>query len=270
MTRTRRPLDTTNSDFSLFDQEEAMIAEGEQMIRKLEEVSDGVRSLMRAYRQGYREQRRLVRLSDRMQDELRRLNQRLEAEVRAREALTRRLEALAAVDELTGAATRRHFMEVAGTLSQRWQQDGISSGVMMADIDQFKTINDRFGHAAGDEALRLFVGRLSEALRETDVVGRLGGEEFAVLLPDIDAGELDQIAERLRSTIAAIRLPWKEDEIRLTASFGVARFSAPGDDIDRVLSRADKALYAAKRAGRNRVATSDAGGGDGEGDSAGI
>jgi diguanylate cyclase (GGDEF)-like protein len=141
---------------------------------------------------------------------------------------------------------------------------------MMADIDQFKTINDRFGHAAGDEALRLFVGRLSEALRETDVVGRLGGEEFAVLLPDIDAGELDQIAERLRSTIAAIRLPWKEDEIRLTASFGVARFSAPGDDIDRVLSRADKALYAAKRAGRNRVATSDAGGGDGEGDSAGI
>ncbi|KYO51434.1 diguanylate cyclase [Tistrella mobilis] len=251
------PEPATTGDFSLFDQEEAMIAQSEEMLRKLEEVSDGVRTLMRAYRQGYREQRRLVRLSDRMQEELRRLNQRLEAEVRTREALAHRLEALAAVDELTGAATRRHFMDVAAHLADQWRHEGRSSGVIMADLDRFKTINDRFGHAAGDEALRLFVGRMSETLREDDLVGRLGGEEFAVLLPGIGAAELDEVAERLRATTAAIRMPWKGDEIRLTASFGLARFSAPGDDIDRVLSRADKALYAAKRSGRNRVATND-------------
>ena len=240
-------------DFSLFAEEEAAIAEGERMLVKLEEVAEGVRSLMRAYRRSDREQRRLVRLSDRVQDELRSLNARLEAEVKAREALAVQLELLAATDELTGAASRRRFMEVAGHYGLLWTRQRDPMSVVMVDLDHFKEINDQFGHAAGDQVLREFVDCVGDLLRESDLVGRLGGEEFAILLPGAGLDEAVMTAERLRAVVEMLRVDWNGSQVEVTASFGVAAFELPDDTLDQVLSRADRALYNAKSGGRNRI-----------------
>lgn len=242
-----------SSDFSLFAQEEAVIAGAEQMLLKLEEVADGVRALAQAYNQGYREQQRLVRLSDRMQDELRGLNAKLEAEVAAREELAGKLTELASTDSLTGAATRRRLSELAEHERRRCFRESKPLSLVATDIDRFKAINDGFGHAAGDAALVEFVARLRREIRDSDVIGRMGGEEFAVLLPDSDLGHSMQVAERLRAAIANTPIPWEGVELPLTSSFGVAQLSGPDDTIDALLSRADRALYDAKRAGRNLV-----------------
>jgi len=242
-----------SSDFSLFAQEEAVIAGAEQMLLKLEEVADGVRALAQAYNQGYREQQRLVRLSDRMQDELRGLNAKLEAEVAAREELAGKLTELASTDSLTGAATRRRLSELAEHERRRCFRESKPLSLVVTDIDRFKAINDGFGHAAGDAALVEFVARLRREIRDSDVIGRMGGEEFAVLLPDSDLGHSMQVAERLRAAIANTPIPWEGVELTLTSSFGVAQLSGPDDTFDALLSRADRALYGAKRAGRNLV-----------------
>ena len=244
------------ADFSLFAQEEAVLAQAEQMLGKLDEVADGVRALARAYRQSYHEQQRLVRLSDRMQEELRGLNAKLEAEVAAREELAGRLTELASTDSLTGAATRRRFSELAEHERRRCHREGKPLGLVITDIDGFKAINDRHGHAAGDAALRDFVDRLRRELRDSDVVARMGGEEFAILLPDSDIAHSETVAERLRSAIASEPVLWNGTEIRMTSSFGVAQLNGPDDSLDAALSRADRGLYAAKRAGRNRVMSS--------------
>lgn len=241
------------SDFSLFAQEEAVIARTEQMLAKLEDVAEGVRSLAQAYNQGYREQQRLVRLSDRMQEELRSLNAKLAAEVAAREELAGRLSELASTDSLTGAATRRRLTETAEHERRRSARDGRPLGLVVTDIDRFKAINDSFGHAAGDAALVEFVARLRRELRDSDVIGRMGGEEFAILLPDSDLSHSTRVAERLRAAIAGTPIRWEGLDLALTASFGVAQLNGPGDSLDAVFSRADKALYDAKRGGRNLV-----------------
>lgn len=252
MSTPKRPR-TEPSDFSLFAEEEAVIARADQMLAKLEEVAQGVRDLARAYNQGYREQQRLVRLSDRMQDELRSLNAKLEAEIAAREELAGKLTELASTDSLTGAATRRRLTEMAEHERRRCHRDGKPLSLIVTDIDNFKAINDRHGHAAGDAALQAFVDRLRGELRESDVVGRMGGEEFAIVLPDSDLAHSAQVAERLRNVAAATPVLWHGTPIELTASFGVAQLNGPADSLDAVLSRADKGLYEAKRAGRNRV-----------------
>lgn len=240
-------------DFSLFAQEEAVIARAEQMLAKLEEVADGVRALAQAYNQGYREQQRLVRLSDRMQDELRSLNAKLAAEVAAREELAGQLTELASTDSLTGAATRRRLTELAEHERRRCHREGKPLSLVVTDIDRFKAINDGFGHAAGDAALVEFVARLRRELRESDVVGRMGGEEFAVLLPDSDLEQSVRVAERLRAAIAGSPIRWEGVQLALTSSFGVAQLAGPDDTLDALFSRADNALYGAKRAGRDRV-----------------
>lgn len=241
------------SDFSLFAHEEAVIAQAEQMLLKLEEVADGVRALAQAYNQGYREQQRLVRLSDRMQDELRNLNAKLQAEVAAREELAGKLTELASTDSLTGSATRRRLTELAEHERRRCFRDSKPLSLVVTDIDRFKAINDSFGHAAGDAALVEFVARLRRELRDSDVVGRMGGEEFAILLPDSDLGHSERVAERLRAAIAGTPIRWQGLDLALTSSFGVAQLGGTDDTLDALFSRADKALYSAKRAGRNRV-----------------
>jgi len=247
------PSPTASADFSLFAQEEAVIEQAEEIIGKLEDVGEGVRALARAYRQSYRETQRLVRLSDRMQDELRRLNAKLETEVAAREDLAGRLAELAATDDLTGALTRRRLTELIEHERRRCGREGKPLSLTMVDIDHFKRINDRFGHAAGDFALKEFVARLRHELRDSDAIGRMGGEEFAILLPESGLRQSEAVAERLRVAVSARPIHWMEHTFTLTATFGVAEMSGPDDTIDSVLSRADKALYAGKRAGRDRI-----------------
>jgi len=165
---------------------------------------------------------------------------------------TLRLRALAMTDELTDLPNRR---AVLGLLAQLLRRSATATSILIMDIDHFKSINDRHGHLIGDETLRAITANLREAVAEPAVFGRLGGEEFAVVLP---ATELDQaiaMAERLRDRVLRIDLSRWLGERRVTVSIGVATSVPTRDSISVMLRRADAALYAAKDAGRNCVRT---------------
>jgi diguanylate cyclase (GGDEF)-like protein len=168
------------------------------------------------------------------------------AEHRGREVELRRL---AATDGLTGALNRGEFLASA----QREIDAGLDVAVLMFDVDHFKHINDRFGHAAGDAALRHLVATLRKDTRQVDLLGRLGGEEFAILMPVVSRYAAENTAERLRSRIAETPLAYSDRLIEMTVSVGVALRQVSDRTIDQLTARADAALYQAKDAGRNRV-----------------
>lgn len=159
----------------------------------------------------------------------------------------------ASKDELTGLYNRRAFFELGKQLfkqAKRYQQ---RISVMMIDIDHFKNINDNHGHAVGDTVLKAFGGLLQNSVREADILARIGGEEFAVILPQTGIEEASNLAERIRERIEAEVLKHDALQIKITASFGIASCMAESDDLDRMLTKADDALYIAKKKGRNQV-----------------
>jgi|GEM_PF-1959703 len=166
------------------------------------------------------------------------------------------LRALAITDGLTGAYNRRHFMYEASTEVPRAKRYGHPLSVLMIDLDLFKKINDVFGHAGGDEVLRRFVTTVGEILRGPDVLGRIGGEEFALMLPETDLTGAIALAERIRSDIQDLNIRWDKRTIKVTASIGVAMLQKDDTDIHDIMAKADKALYTAKAEGRNRVMVS--------------
>lgn len=159
----------------------------------------------------------------------------------------RRLTTLATTDPLTGAFNRRHFENRVDAEVARAQRDGKPLSLMIFDIDHFKKVNDRFGHRVGDEVLVELTQLAQEHARDNDVLARWGGEEFIMLLPDCDALEAHQAAEKLRQTISNHHF----DVVgQLTCSFGVAQ-ALPGEPLQTWVNRADAALYGAKDTGRN-------------------
>ena len=164
----------------------------------------------------------------------------------------RYMHALAMTDELTGAPNRRAVLTRLEALLQRGEAPACS--ILLIDIDHFKSINDRHGHPAGDETLRLLTIKLSAELAEPAFLGRLGGEEFIVVLPDTDVHAAYRIADQIRAKIPSIDLAPSLGERRITVSIGVTTASA-ADTLATVLRRADVALYEAKHAGRNCVRT---------------
>lgn len=169
-------------------------------------------------------------------------------------AMQRDLERLATTDALTGALNRRRFLERGAEEFIRSRRYERPLSVVMLDIDHFKRVNDTHGHATGDEAIRMTVRCCKSSLRSCDIIGRLGGEEFAVVLPETPPVNAFAAAQRLRVLIASSVLPVEPaGELRLTVSLGLAWIGAPDRDVEQLLARADTALYRAKNAGRNRV-----------------
>ena len=165
------------------------------------------------------------------------------------------LRRIAQTDHLTGAATRRGFtLELEKTLS-RFKRSGHPTALIMLDIDHFKHVNDTYGHPAGDLVLRTISAELTAQLRQSDTLGRLGGEEFGILLQDIDAAKVLETAERLRLHLESTSVP-HEPRIHITASFGVTVLDQEIDSVLTWLALADSALYEAKGAGRNRCCLS--------------
>lgn len=156
-------------------------------------------------------------------------------------------------DGLTGLPNRAALQERLTLLHRSASTLGKCYGLLLLDLDHFKVINDRFGHAAGDHALAAAGRRIAEQVRDRDMVGRWGGEEFLCLLPEVDRAKAEEIAERVRAGVAATPVEHEERQIRITASIGAVAFPADGDDPDTLLAKADSALYEAKRAGRNQV-----------------
>jgi diguanylate cyclase (GGDEF)-like protein len=164
---------------------------------------------------------------------------------------TRRMHALAMTDELTGVPNRRALLTRLAPLVEG--PSGRTHAMLITDIDHFKSINDQHGHPEGDEALKLVAARLRAEVHEPAFIGRLGGEEFAVVVPDSDAESARQLAERFRESVMTIDTRrWLADR-RLTVSIGLTISKSGGDTPSHMLQRADAALYEAKRSGRNCV-----------------
>jgi diguanylate cyclase (GGDEF)-like protein len=163
-----------------------------------------------------------------------------------RQAARHRIEAM--TDPLTGLLNRRAVFDLYGH-----RIFSASMAVIVFDVDRFKSVNDQYGHAAGDLVLKLFSKELSANLRSSDAVARMGGEEFAIVLDDIAPSRAEQIAERVRDAFGSRDLMVDDRMLKCTVSAGIAFGSGEGMAFDSVLRDADKALYAAKRGGRNRV-----------------
>ncbi len=181
-------------------------------------------------------------------------NQELAARVSEIESLNEQLRERAIRDPLTGLHNRRYFAETAGRDAARAARAGEPLAILALDIDHFKTVNDGFGHAAGDLVLRVLAEILTAGVRDSDLVCRYGGEEFVVLLPGASMAVAAERAEAVRAEFAATPVdPGDGTAIRSTLSVGVAVFRGESDSIEAALGRADAALYEAKREGRNRV-----------------
>jgi diguanylate cyclase (GGDEF)-like protein len=162
----------------------------------------------------------------------------------------------ASIDSLTGAFARSRFFELAAHEFERWRRYRHPLAVMMIDVDDFKQFNDAFGHGFGDRVLQAVVKAIKTQLRRSDILGRYGGDEFAVALPDSTLQAARETAERLRRAVNGLRLPVSGDgdDARISISIGVAESDSDEcTNIEHVLKRADRALYAAKHAGRNQV-----------------
>jgi diguanylate cyclase (GGDEF)-like protein/PAS domain S-box-containing protein len=178
----------------------------------------------------------------------------IKQDISERKRLEAELRHHASTDALTGLANRRHFLAILEQEAARQNRfDEPSAALLMFDLDHFKQINDNHGHAAGDAVLRRFAELLQGGLRKTDRAGRLGGEEFAILLIGADRQAALDFAERLRQQVAAEEIAFETRTLRVTVSVGVTWLSASDASVDTALARADAALYQAKANGRNRV-----------------
>ena len=181
--------------------------------------------------------------------------EKLEREVERRIQLEAELRYLSNYDALSGMPNRRYFFEQADSELGRCRRHARTLSLILLDLDDFKSINDTRGHAAGDAVIRAVGDFCARTLREYDFAARIGGEEFTVLLPETDLDGASIIAERLRCELETIAIVEGEDSIYVTASFGVTEVYPETDSVETFLARADRALYSAKRSGRNRVRT---------------
>ena len=167
-----------------------------------------------------------------------------------RKASELELRRLAETDPLTGAYNRRSFLRLA---ARALAEDGDSTAFAMLDIDHFKCVNDRFGHMGGDQALQAFVSCVRRNLRPGDLFGRLGGEEFGILLRNVPHERASDLLDRLRRMVASQVVTFNDREIAFTVSIGLAMANAKSDRVEDLMARADAALYSAKASGRNTI-----------------
>ena len=191
----------------------------------------------------------LVMAKNRLED----ANAKLLAKAEELETAKQEAELLARTDALTGLNNRRSFFEKAQAneeIAKRYKQP---YSVIMMDIDHFKSINDTFGHTIGDEALKAVADVLRTVNRTSDITGRIGGEEFAIVLPQTGQDKAMILAERLRIRISEVTVETDQGPLTFTSSFGVSDSTESFADFDEVMARADEALYLAKEQGRNQV-----------------
>ncbi|KRC84871.1 diguanylate cyclase [Achromobacter sp. Root83] len=222
---------------------------GEQMtrIQRVTQLSDAYQTMAHERELGLCDQfdrqlrrlTRIARISDHYQNMMRDLN--------------RALEETSSRDPLTGLLNRRALMEMIKQEVQRASRSGDSFVVAMLDVDHFKAVNDRHGHETGDRALVELAGVLVESLRDYDLCGRWGGEEFLVLLPNTQPDAAQAVMDRLVGDVRGLAVAAGGDVLRLTVSIGMA-YHHLGETFSETLSRADQALYLAKQDGRDRVA----------------
>ena len=184
---------------------------------------------------------------------LNRANRRLQEELEAKKVLEKKLKYQASTDPLTGIMNRRAFMDIFDKEMKNARLRKINLSCLIIDIDHFKKVNDSYGHHIGDKVIRIIAEKMAQHTRSMDKIGRIGGEEFAILMPNTEARTAYQIADRLRGYIEKDELTFENKTIKITVSIGLTHRKDGEADTQIVLQRADSALYEAKRNGRNRV-----------------
>jgi diguanylate cyclase (GGDEF)-like protein len=267
----------SEEDFDLFDHEGRVLRRAASFLDDHPGDAEGLRGiaqdLIQAFQQSAREQRRLMRAGDRQQEQLRLvsrelreksilleeqarhlriLNTDLAHEVEARKTLEVELRILATTDPLTGVYNRRRFLELGEYERLREIRNRRGLSLLALDIDHFKKVNDTYGHGVGDETLVRFVQACSSCLRAMDTLGRTGGEEFAVLLPETALANAREVAERMRAEVAECLINVDQGTFQITVSIGLAQLQED-ESFEALMARADLQLYEAKRAGRDRV-----------------
>jgi len=241
--------DPAHADNPLRDALSGLYRHSEQQRGRLERlvrISDGYHLLERAsneslaqrYDKQLRRIEKIARISDRYQNSLREMSEAL------KEAALR--------DPLTGLGNRRFLIERIKEENQRCARGGGGYTLALGDVDRFKMINDRYGHEIGDQTLCEIAACIRRALREYDLCGRWGGEEFLIVLPETRITDAAQVVERVRAEIERIALPTVREPLAVTASFGLTEYRS-GENLSDTVNRADVALYRAKAAGRNRI-----------------
>lgn len=182
----------------------------------------------------------------------------IERDLTEHKMLQSRLEILASTDALTGLPNRQAIISKAETEFASARRYNRPLSIVMVDVDHFKSINDQHGHATGDQVLRDVATICQDVLRGSDVIGRIGGEEFVLLLPEAEQKSAEHIAERMRARLAGTKILLQNLELNVTASFGVATIGKKDITMQDVLDRADEAMYHAKHGGRNQVQTAAA------------
>ena len=188
--------------------------------------------------------------------ELKRINEMLIAEIEERKRMEKQLHHLATTDPLTGVLNRRHFFELAKQEFDRSQRYDRKISIILFDVDHFKEINDTYGHIAGDQLLQTIVERFIRNLRQMDIFGRYGGDEFVILLPETNTDQARLAAERLHQIVTSDPVETSRGIIPIQISIGVASLEN-SDDMENLLIKTDQALYKAKETGRNRVVVFD-------------
>jgi diguanylate cyclase (GGDEF)-like protein len=263
--------------FGLFDHEDRVLQRAACFLDDHPEDVEGLRltarDLLQAFQQSAREQKRLMRAGDRQQEQLRLVSQELREksmlleeqarhlrilntelahEVDARKTLEVELRILATTDPLTGVYNRRRLVELGEYECLRENRNRRGLSILALDIDHFKRVNDTHGHGVGDETLVRFVQACSSCLRAMDTLGRTGGEEFTVLLPETALVNAREVAERMRAAVAECQMNSPLGPFQVTVSIGAAQLRE-GEPFDALTARADALLYEAKSAGRDRV-----------------
>ena len=170
-----------------------------------------------------------------------------------RAILYREIQELAIGDSLTGVSSRRHCLDRLNQELERSLKFSYPFSVLMTDIDYFKSYNDRYGHLVGDAILKEVSASIKENVRQIDIVGRYGGEEFCIILAETDKEQALQAAQRIRQAIEAKLIRVYDEYVKVTVSIGLAMFPKHAKDVDNLIECADQALYKAKQEGRNRV-----------------
>lgn len=185
--------------------------------------------------------------------ETERTNKQLTQEIKQRRDLERKLNQLATTDSLTGVYNRREYIDLSRHALMHAKRSGQTLAVLMFDLDYFKQVNDSYGHAVGDEALRVVAQSLRKQLRTTDILARFGGEEFTLTLQQTSAEHATATAERIRAIVADRPIPGTRADFRLTVTVGVAIYDGEDETMEELIERADTALYEGKAAGRDCV-----------------
>ena len=228
-------------------------AELNQLKTTVQDRLDAIRNHILTYQEGEEKTHR------ELLDELAKSNARLrDLEMETEQFRARLMEehAQAIHDKLTGIYNRLAYEERMAQEFQRWKRYKKPLTLLVFDVDHFKSINDNYGHKAGDKALKLIAQTLQKNIRETDFLARYGGEEFVVLMPETDIASAMGVANKLRESVEAIHFNYQEKALNVTISCGATQFHK-GDSAEAVFQRADACLYQAKQKGRNQCYTVD-------------